>query len=81
MFGAAGRGVEDTLLGPEGTTCPGGVGVLDGDSSSDCRAAPGGVLVVVVVGGVVVGCVFVENCTVDASIFCDLCGQVAEGTW
>jgi hypothetical protein len=77
-----------TLLGPEGTT----VGLLSWWRSAACShsyvklfcsgrcgAGWGGGFGGCVVGGVVVGCVFVENCTVDASIFCDLCGQVAEG--
>ena len=53
-----------TLLGPEETTL---VGCFWWRSSSGHIAAPGWVWMLWLF--VVVGCLFVENCTVDASIF------------
>src|SRR5215218_7849549 len=64
--GRGGRGVVGTLLGPEGT----------GDRCSSCQGPPGSRTVVVPRGGGGSGggvgegvWSFVENCTVDASIF------------
>ena len=51
------------LLGPEGTTV--WLVLLDGDLLLVWGQCPGGCGP----ARVVVGCVFVENCTVDASIF------------
>jgi hypothetical protein len=64
--------VVGTLLGPEETTCSGFGGLVCFFWSRTWRTLLDRVMpswVGVVAVGVVAGCVFVENCTVDASIF------------